>query len=118
MSKSQSAKMIIGLFPPSSSVTGMSFSAAALETMRPTSTEPVKVTLLHLGVGDQGRAAVGAEAAQHVEAAGGEDAVHQLADAEHCKRRFLGGLDDDGVAGDQRRGDLERHQEHGHVPRE
>ena len=38
LSKSQSANTTIGLLPPSSSVTGISFSAAARATMRPTST--------------------------------------------------------------------------------
>ncbi len=45
LSKSQSAKTIIGDLPPSSSVNGISFSAAARATILPVSTEPVKVTL-------------------------------------------------------------------------
>ena len=53
-SKSQSANTSIGLLPPSSSVTGISFSAAALDTMRPTSTDPVNVTLRTFGCATNG----------------------------------------------------------------
>src|SRR5260221_444152 len=45
LSISASPMTIIGLLPPSSSVTGMSLSAAAWYTIFPVSTEPVKVTL-------------------------------------------------------------------------
>ena len=53
-SKSQSANTIIGDLPPSSSVTGISFAAAVCETMRPTSTLPVNVTLRTLGCATSG----------------------------------------------------------------
>ena len=53
-SKSQSAKTSMGLFPPSSSVTGISFFAAAWLTMRPTSTLPVNVTLRTFGCSTSG----------------------------------------------------------------
>ncbi len=53
-SKSQSANTSIGDLPPSSSVTGISFSAAALATMRPTSTLPVNVTLRTFGCATSG----------------------------------------------------------------
>jgi hypothetical protein len=41
---SASSITIIGLFPPSSSVTGISFSPAVRATILPVSTEPVNVT--------------------------------------------------------------------------
>ena len=41
-SRSASAKTICGLLPPSSSVTGMAFFAAAVWISAPTATEPVK----------------------------------------------------------------------------
>ena len=43
-SQSQSSKKILALLPPSSKVEGMSLSAAALATSRPTSVEPVKAS--------------------------------------------------------------------------
>ena len=69
-------------------------------------------------MGDEGPAAFRAEAGQHVEAARRQDAVQQLADAQDGERRLFGGFDDDGVAGDERGGDLERHQQHRDVPRD
>ena len=54
LSKSQSANTIIGLLPPSSSVTGTIFSAAARATMRPTGTLPVKVTFRTFGCSTNG----------------------------------------------------------------
>jgi hypothetical protein len=54
LSKSQSAKTIIGDLPPSSSVTGMSFSAAARATIFPVSTLPVKVTFRTVGCATSG----------------------------------------------------------------
>src|SRR3954454_20544556 len=53
-SKSQSANTSIGLLPPNSSVTGTSFSAAAFETIRPTSTDPVNVTFRTFGCATSG----------------------------------------------------------------
>jgi hypothetical protein len=54
LAKSQSAKTIMGDLPPSSSVTGMSFCDAALATILPVSTEPVKVTLRTSGCSTSG----------------------------------------------------------------
>ena len=45
ISQSQSLKKMFADFPPSSRVEGISFSAAARATLRPTSVEPVKASL-------------------------------------------------------------------------
>ena len=116
LSKSQSAKTIIGDLPPSSSVTGISFSAAALRDDLAGLDRAGEGHLAHQRVATSGAPHSGPKPGQHVEAAGRQHAVHQLADAQHRERRLLGRLHHHRVARHQRRRDLQRHQQHRHVP--
>src|SRR6187402_2323462 len=83
-SRSASAKTTCGLFPPSSSVTGTAFAAAAVCTRAPVATEPV----------------------QDVERARRQAGVAgDAGESEHRQAGLLGGLQDAGIAHRQRRAD-------------
>ena len=69
-SRSASAKTICGLLPPSSSVTGTAFFAAAAWISAPTATEPVKEMWSHARVRRQRRAGLLAQARHDVQRAG------------------------------------------------
>ena len=68
-SRSASAKTICGLLPPSSSVTGTAFLAAAICTSAPVATEPVNERWSTPGCADERRAGFLAEAGDDVERA-------------------------------------------------
>ena len=100
-----SAHAISAFLPPSSSVSALSVAPAPVITARPALTLPMKPILATLRMRDQRRTGV-ATAGDDIEHAGRKYAVPQLGDAQRRQRRLVGGLDDQRVAGDQRRAAL------------
>ena len=116
-SRSASSIIITTFLPPISSEQILSFAAAAWPTMRPTSVEPVKEINRTCRVIDERRA--------RLFAAPGDDVEHARRHARLFasfdevvgrKRRVFGGLDDDGVAADERGHDLPRGNRHREIP--
>ncbi len=103
---------MLGLLPPSSSVTRFSDRPHLAPISRPTTVEPVNATLSTPGVVDQRRAGL-AVAGEHVQRPLREAGLErQLAEPQRGQRRLLGRLEDDRAAGGERRGDLpHRHQQ-------
>ena len=84
MSRSASANTMVGDFPPSSSVTGMSLSAATRAIARPVSVPPVNEILPHAGMRDERGAGDRARAGHDAEQAGGQ--AGRLRDAAEFER--------------------------------
>ena len=117
-SRSASAKTICGLLPPSSSVTGTVFFAAAAWISRPTATEPVKDRCCTPRMRRQRRAGFLAQPRHHVQRAGRQAGL--VRDAREGQRRqagLLGRLQHAGVAHRQRGADAAADDLHRVVPR-
>src|SRR6187551_2520792 len=113
-SRSASAKTTCGLFPPSSSVTGTAFCAAAVWTRAPVATDPVN----DAGMRRERRAGLLAEPGHDVEGARRQAGLERdPGEGEHRQARFLGGLEDAGVAHRKRRADAAADDLHRVVPR-
>ena len=115
-STSASSKTITGALPPSSRWTRLRSVAAAPATSMPARTEPVIATICGVGCCDQ-RAAGVAVAADDVEHARRQELLADLGQQRRGGRRGVARLEDDGVAGGQRRGDLPDHHHQRVVPR-
>ena len=117
-SRSASGSTITGAFPPSSQVTRIRFSPASFATTRPVSVPPVRSSLRTPPVGAERRARFGAETGDDVDDAVRNPGVARDArEHERGQRRELGRLDDDGVAGGERRRELLREDQQRMVPR-
>ena len=104
--------------PPSSSVTGATWRAAAAWTSAPTATEPVKERCLTPGCAASARAGLLAEAGDDVERAGGKTSLpREVRERERGEAGFLRGLQDAGVAHRERRADGAAGDLHRIVPR-
>ena len=114
-STSASSKTMAGALPPSSRWTFLRFSAACRATSLPARTEPVTDTICGIGCADQLAAGV-AVAADDVEDARRQELRGDLGHQERRDRRGVGRLEDDGVAGGQRRRDLPGRHHHRVVP--
>ncbi len=113
----QSAKMTLGLLPPSSNVVRFSVSAAAFWMILAVSTWPVKAILSTSGWTTRACAGRLAQAVDDVDDARREAGLEgQLADAQGGQRRLLGGLHDDGVAAGQGRAPLPGEHQQREVP--
>ncbi len=116
--RSASAKTMLELLPPSSSVTRFTWSAQPAMIFLPTAVEPVKHDLAHQRVGDEplaDHAALAGDDRQHVLGQAGLEG--ELGDPDRGQRGELGGLEDDGVAGGQRRCHAPGQDRHREVPR-
>ena len=117
-SRSQSAKMMLALLPPSSSVSRFTCRAHPAMIERPTSVDPVKTILRTARVVDQPLPDHAALARQH-----GEHPLRQarlqgqLADPHRGQRGGLGGLGHDGAARGQRGRHAPGQDRHREVPR-
>ena len=117
-SRSASSMIMMTFLPPISRWTFLNVGAAAWLTIRPTLVEPVNDTTRTTSLGRQRRADLVAVAGDHV-----DDALRDAGFLEHLdevqrrQRRLRRGLEDDGVAADQRRDDLPRRDRHREVPR-
>ena len=109
--------MMAADLPPSSSVHGLSFSAAILAISLPTAELPVKVNLSSSGLAVSARPVSGAAGHDRQHALGQARLGEHLGHREHRQRGFGGGLEHDGAAGQQRRAELVGGQEERHVPR-
>ncbi len=90
----------------------MSVSAALRAIVLPVATSPVSADEPDLRMPDEGVPDRDAVAGDHVQHAGREHLLRELAEAEHRERCLLGGLDDLHVAGRERRPDLpDRHHQ-------
>src|SRR5579864_6895100 len=81
----------------------------------PVSTEPVKVTLPTPLCSTSGAPQPGPSPERMLRMPGGST-WFMIWQARSTASRLLGGFDDDGIAGDERGRDLERHQQERHVP--
>ena len=116
MAGSASSRTMAGSLPPSSSVTRLRSGAADMATFLPVSTEPGEADLArHRVRGHPGTELVAA--AHDVDHAGREDVAQQLAHLERDQRRVGRRLQHQGVAGQQRRGDLPEGERQREVPR-
>ena len=116
-SRSASAKTICGLLPPSSSVTGTAFLAAAICTSAPVATEPVNERWSTPGCAASAAPGLLAEAGDDVERARRQAGLGADArEREHGQARLLGGLEHAGVAHRQRRADAAADDLHRVVP--
>ena len=118
ISRSLSAKTMLALLPPSSRVIRLTWSAAPRMIRCPTAVEPVKQTLRTAGwvtnrsptteplPGDDGEDALGEPGLEG-----------ELAEPHRGQRGQLGGLEHDGVAGRQGRGEAPAGDRHREVPR-
>ena len=108
---------MLALLPPSSRVTRLICSAQPAMTARPTSVEPVKHTLRTAGW-DTKRSPTTLPLPGRIcrTPSGRPGFERQLADAQRAERGQLGRLEDDGVAGGQRRREAPAGDGHGEVP--
>ena len=111
-SRSASGRMMLGLLPPSSSVTRFSARPHLAPISRPTTVEPVNATLSTPGWSTSA-APVSPSPVSTLSVPSGKPGLErQLAEAQRGQRRLLGGLQHDRAAGGERRGDLPgRHQQ-------
>ena len=105
-SMSASSKTITGALPPSSRWSRLTRSAATLAMCLPVSVSPVTEIIADLGVADEVVADRRARAGDDVEDAGREDVGGDLAEDQGRQRRPRRRLEDDRVAGRERRADL------------
>ena len=113
-----SSNTMFAALPPSSSVSFLPEPATSFAIARPTPVEPVKATLSTSGCEHQRRAG-GAGARHDVDDAGRQVGLLQdLGEDQRRQRRRLGGLEDDGVAGRERGGDLPGEHQQREVPRD
>ena len=103
-----SARTSCGLLPPSSSWTGLRFeSALAWRSRRPVSIEPVNASLSTPGWRASASPTTRAAPGQHVEDAVGQPGLRrERREPERGERRLARGLEDDRVAGRERRAEL------------
>ena len=118
-SRSASAKTMLALLPPSSSVSRLTCLAQPAMICWPTSVEPVKHDLAH---GRDGRRTAGrppspCRAAPGARPSGSPASQRQLAEPDRGQRRQLGRLGDHGVAGGQGRRQPPGQDRHREVPR-
>ena len=113
-----SLKKMLGLLPPSSSVTGIRFWLAYCMISRPVVVSPVKAILAIRSGAGQRLAGLGAEALHDVEHARRQQVLDQVVPDADRRRGLLGGLEDDRVAGGQRRGELPDGHQDREVPRD
>ncbi len=117
-STSASSKTMCAALPPSSIVTGLRASPAALATCRPTAVEPVKAILSTPWCRSSASPATGPRAGDDV-----DDAVRdtrlleQPGHVEGAERGLVGRLVHDGVAGGQRRAQLRTGEDQREVER-
>ena len=113
---STSSMTIAGSLPPSSSVTRFSVAAALASTFLPVATEPVNEILsIPAMLRHPGAELVAAR--EHVDDAGREHVLHDLADLQRRERRVRRRLQDHRVARVERRHERAERQIHGRVPR-
>ena len=116
-SRSASAKTMLGDLPPSSSETRFRFPFAASTIFWPVVCSPVKVTLSTSVCAASGAPAVSPKPVTTLTTPGGNPtSVDQLGEAQRRERRLLGGLEDDGVAGGERRAELVAAHQQREVP--
>ena len=113
---SASSHTIMGSLPPSSRTTGVSVSAAAAITRLPGATGAGEADLLHAGAHQRLTRATTAGDDLH-DLGVRADVGEQLAHLDAHERGDLGGLEDDRVAGEQRRQDRGHGEREGVVPR-
>ena len=117
-SRSASANTSCGDLPPSSSVTGATWRAAAAWTSAPTATEPVKEMMPDAWMGGERRARLLAEAGHDIERAGRKTRLpREVGERERGEAGFLRRLQHAGVAHRQRRADGAPGDLHRIVPR-
>jgi hypothetical protein len=85
---------------------------------RPVVVSPVNATLLTPRSAGQRLAGLDAEAVDDVEHARRQQVADQLGEQQDRRGGLLGGLEDDAVAGGERRGELPRGHEQREVPRD
>ena len=108
MAKSASSRRMLADLPPSSSDTGLMFSAASCMTRRPARVEPVKETMSTLGCAAMASPTTGPTPVTRLKTPGGQaHLVDDLGQDEGVDRRHLAGLEDDGAADGQGRRHLE-----------
>ncbi len=115
-SRSASSKTMTGALPPSSRCSRLTESAALRAMRLPVSVSPVTETMATAGCSDQRVADVLAAAGDDVEDPWRQDVGRDLRQGEGRQRRPDGGLEDDRVAGRQRRADLPAGHVEGIVP--
>ncbi len=103
--------------PPSSSVHGLSFSAAILAISLPTALDSGERELVDLGVGGQRTTGLGPAGDDRQHTLGQPGLGEDLGHREQRQRGLRGGLQHDGAAGQQRGAELVGGQEERHVPR-
>ena len=117
-SRSASAKTTFALLPPSSSVTGLTCRAQPAMICWPTSVEPVKTILAHVGVVDEPLPDHAALARQHLEHVLRQPGLQgELGEPQRGQRGQLGRLEHDRVAGGERGREAPGRDRHREVPR-
>ena len=118
-SRSASSKTTLALLPPSSRVTRFTWSAAPRMIRCPTCVEPVKQILRTAGCVTNRSPTTEPRPARTVSTPFGQPRLQgQLAQPHRRQGRQLGRLEDDGVAGGQRRRQAPAGDGHGEVPRD
>ena len=113
-----SSKTMFAALPPSSRVSFLRVPATARAIDRPTSVEPVNATLSTSGCSTTARPVSPAPVTMLTTPGGQVGLLADLGEQQRGQRRGLGRLEDDGVAGGQRRGDLPRQHQQREVPRD
>ena len=113
-----SAKKMFGDLPPSSSVTGMMFSAAYCMIRRPVVVSPVKAILAMRLLLASGLPASTPKPLTTLSTPGGSRSPMMSAQHHDAHRRLLGRLQHDAVAGGERRRQLPRRHQQREVPRD
>ena len=117
-SRSASGNTMLGDLPPSSSVIFLSVSAAARMMPLPVVVSPVNAILSIPGCATSAWPTLESGRGHHVEHAGRQPDLHgDLAERERRQRRLARRLQDDRVAGRERRRHLPRRQQQREVPR-
>ncbi len=117
-SSSTSAKKMLGDLPPSSSVTGMMFSAAYCMMSRPVVVSPVNAILAMRGLEASGLPASTPKPLTTLSTPGGSRSPMRSISTMMLHGRLLGRLQDDAVAGGERRRELPHRHQDGEVPRD
>ena len=117
-SRSASANTMFGFLPPSSSATFLTSSAAARMIARPVASPPVNDTRSTSGADTSAAPTLAPAPSTRLTTPAGVPAFSSsLDERDRRQRRHLARLQDDGVAGGQRRRDLPRHLQQRVVPR-
>ena len=113
-----SSKTMLAALPPSSRVSFLRVPATARAIDLPTSVEPVNATLSTSACSTTARPVSPAPVTMLTTPGGQVGLAADLGEQQRGQRGGLGRLEDDGVAGGQRRGDLPRQHQQREVPRD